>query len=163
MVWAIAMSCRKDRSMSCEAETTTVLRDHGHRITPQRMLILSSLRHAAGHISASDILERVQRSYPYVDISTVYRTLSVLKDLHLVTETQMGGENATFEWLGPEPHHHLICRKCDQVTLLDHDHFTELASGILRETGFHPDIDHFAIFGLCAECREANQNESGPA
>ncbi len=149
--------------MSCEAEITTVLRDHGHRVTPQRMLILASLRHASGHISASAILEEVRRSYPYVDISTVYRTLSVLKDLHLVTETQMGDDNATFEWLGPEPHHHLICRQCDRVTLLDHGNFTALASAITQETGFRPDIDHFAIFGLCAECRGAARNASGPA
>ena len=147
--------------MSCEAEITTVLRDHGHRLTPQRMLILSSLRHAAGHITASDILESVQQSYPYVDISTVYRTLTVLKDLRLVTETQMGGENATFEWLGPEPHHHLICRGCDRVTLMEHPHFTELAAVITRETGFRPDIDHFAIFGLCTDCR-AGEGASSP-
>ena len=33
--------------MSCESETIDVLRESGHKMTPQRMMILTSLRHAA--------------------------------------------------------------------------------------------------------------------
>ena len=75
--------------MSCESETIDVLRESGHKMTPQRMMILTSLRHAPGHLSAADIFERVKTAYPYVDISTVYRTLTVFKDLRLISETHM--------------------------------------------------------------------------
>ena len=53
-------------------------------------MILSILRHTDGHITAAEILEGVKKKYPYVDISTVYRTMSALKDLHLISETDMG-------------------------------------------------------------------------
>lgn len=139
--------------MSCESATANVLREAGHKMTPQRMMILTSLRHARGHLSAADILERVKQSYPYVDISTVYRTLSVLKDLRLVTETQMGGGDAAFEWVGAERHHHLICRGCNSVTLLDHHYLEALGKQISENLGFRPDLDHFAIFGLCPRCQ----------
>ena len=76
--------------MSCEDHTVQTLRDSGHRLTPQRVLILSSLRHADGHVTASEILDQVRESYPYIDASTVYRTLSVLKKLRLVSETDLG-------------------------------------------------------------------------
>jgi len=141
--------------MSCESTTVNVLREAGHKMTPQRMLILTSLRHAPGHLTAVDIYERVKQSYPYVDISTVYRTLTVLKDLRLISETHMGGGDAAFEWVGAERHHHLICRSCNGVTLLDHSYLEDLGARIARDLGFRPDLDHFAIFGLCAECQAA--------
>jgi Fur family ferric uptake transcriptional regulator len=139
--------------MSCESETVAALRGSGHKMTPQRMMILTSLRHAPGHLSAADIYERVKAAYPYVDISTVYRTLTVLKEMRLISETHMGTGDATFEWVGAERHHHLICRKCSHVTQLDHKYLEELGTELAKDLGFRADIDHFAIFGLCAYCQ----------
>lgn len=139
--------------MGCESETVDLLRETGHKMTPQRMMILTSLRHASGHLTAAEIFERVKTAYPYVDISTVYRTLTVLKDMHLIAETDMGGGDATFEWVGAERHHHLICRKCSQVTQLDHRYLAEVGARIGHDLGFRADLDHFAIFGLCAACQ----------
>ena len=145
--------------MSCESETIDALRESGHKMTPQRMMILTSLRHAHGHLSAAEIFEQVKAAYPYVDISTVYRTLAVLKDMRLISETHMGGGDATFEWVGTERHHHLICRKCDHVTQIDHKYLDKLGADITKATGFRADMDHFAIFGLCAYCaRELTAN-----
>ena len=103
--------------MSCETETAQVLREAGQKTTPQRLMILSALRHADGHLTANDIFEQVRMEYPYVDISTVYRTLSVLTELRLVSDTDMGTGDTTYEWVREQRrHHHLICRGCDNVT-----------------------------------------------
>ena len=139
--------------MGCEAKTVELLRETGHKMTPQRMMILTSLRHASGHLTAAEIFERVKEKYPYVDISTVYRTLTVLKDLHLIAETDMGVGDATFEWVAAERHHHLICRQCNGVTQLDHHYLAEVGARIEHDLRFRADLDHFAIFGLCATCR----------
>jgi Fur family ferric uptake transcriptional regulator len=142
--------------LSCETDTVQVLREAGQKTTPQRLMILSALRHADGHLTASDIFEQVRLDYPYVDISTVYRTLGVLRDLRLVSETDMGAGEATYEWVRQQTrHHHLICRNCDTVASLDHKHVENLGAEILEESGFKPDLDHFAIFGLCAACQSA--------
>ena len=138
--------------MSCEDHTVQTLRDSGHRLTPQRVLILSSLRHAEGHVTASDVLDQVRESYPYIDASTVYRTLSVLKKLRLVSETDMGAGETIYEWLHQDRHHHLICRKCDLLTRLDHEYMVNLGTEILDDYGFKADVDHIAIFGLCSDC-----------
>src|SRR5439155_20789683 len=105
--------------MSCETETAVVLRDAGQKITPQRMLILSTLRHAGQHVTATAVLEEVRRSYPYVDASTVYRTLGSAAELGLVSETDMGAGDTQFEWIGSDRHDHLICRSGGVVILLD--------------------------------------------
>ena len=80
--------------MSCESETASTLRTIGQKVTPQRMLILCAVRHHQHHVTAGDVLEEVRRSYPYIDISTVYRTLNSAKELRLVNEMSRGaGEN----------------------------------------------------------------------
>jgi Fur family ferric uptake transcriptional regulator len=141
--------------MSCESETAVALRSAGQKVTPQRMLILSCVRHAPGHVTASEILEEVRRSYPYVDPSTVYRTLAAARELRVVSETNMGAGDTEFEWTARQRHHHLICRSCGNVTSLDNDYLDGLASALLEDKGFQADIDHFAIFGLCGACRAA--------
>ena len=149
--------------MSCETETVQVLREAGHKATPQRLMILAALRHIDGHLTAGEIYEQVQREYPYVDISTVYRTLTVLKELRLVNEADMGTGDTAYEWVRQqERHHHLICRRCDSVASLDHRYLEDLGAEILAESGFKPDIDHFAIFGLCASCSEQVGRDVGP-
>ena len=37
--------------MSCEQATAQALKDTGHRLTPQRLMILSAIRHADGQSS----------------------------------------------------------------------------------------------------------------
>jgi Fur family ferric uptake transcriptional regulator len=138
--------------LSCEAETVAVLREAGHRLTPQRLLILSILRHARGHVTAAEMLESVRQQYPYVDISTVYRTMSALKDLRLVSETDMGTGEHSYEWADPEPHHHLICRGCGAEVSLDDKYLRSMSRKLLKDYGFRAEPAHLAIFGMCQTC-----------
>ena len=116
-------------------------------------MILSAVRHANGHVTASEILDRVKRTYPYIDVSTVYRTLGVLKSMRVVSETDMGGVEATYEWIDDTRHHHLICRNCDGLTQLDDAHVKRLGEEIMAGYGFYSEMDHLAIFGLCNQCQ----------
>jgi Fur family ferric uptake transcriptional regulator len=145
--------------LSCEAESAQVLRESGHKPTPQRLMILTTLRHRGGHMTASQICERVRETYPYVDISTVYRTLGVLKEMRLVAETDMGTGDNAYEWIRPKRHHHLICRNCDRVISIDHTCLEELGAHLLEEHDFLADLDHFAIFGLCRQCAQEAQRK----
>ena len=63
--------------MSCDK----VLREKGYRLTPQRMLVSEALHNANNHISAEEIFEQLHARYPYSNISTVYRTLELMKRL----------------------------------------------------------------------------------
>ncbi len=144
--------------MSCETETAVVLRDAGQKVTPQRMLILCTVRHAQHHTTASEILDEVRRAYPYVDASTVYRTLGSAAGLGLVSETKMGSGDTEFEWIGKDRHHHLICRACGGASSLDNSYLDALATALYDELGFQADLGHFAIFGVCQECRHKAQD-----
>ena len=139
--------------MSCEQESVSALRRADLKLTPQRLMVVTALRHADGHVSAADIYEQVRAAYPYVDISTVYRTLAALKQARMVTETDMGRGDLTYEWVRDHPHHHMICSTCNLVADLDHRYLEQLGDELLTHFGFAADLDHFAIFGRCATCR----------
>jgi len=128
------------------------LREVGYRLTPQRMLIVSIIHDSKGHITAEEIHKRVVQHYPYVDISTVYRTLQLLKKLHLVSETDLGGGRVQYELSEGERHHHLVCRQCGSALPIDDELIDSLRERLLEEHGFHADMEHFAIFGVCSRC-----------
>ncbi|MBV9616750.1 MAG: transcriptional repressor, partial [Ktedonobacteraceae bacterium] len=67
-----------------------LLRKRGYRLTPQRYMILSVIQEANEHLSIEQITERVQMRNPYVSLSTVYRTLELLKKLDLIQENHLG-------------------------------------------------------------------------
>ncbi|HZP26561.1 MAG TPA: Fur family transcriptional regulator [Dehalococcoidia bacterium] len=141
--------------MSGHTSIIDSLRETGYRLTPQRMMVVSILHDSPGHITAEDIHARMVEHYPYVDISTVYRTLQLLKKLHIVSETDLGGGSVRFELTQQDPHHHMVCRSCGRTFALDNGLIEPLRSGILDQYGFQADMEHFAIFGVCKDCRDS--------
>jgi Fur family ferric uptake transcriptional regulator len=74
--------------------------------------------------------------------------------MRLVSETDMGSGEVVFEWINQSRHHHLICKSCGGVTLLEDRYVASVGTEIMEDHGFQADMDHFAIFGLCSSCVE---------
>ena len=133
-------------------ETGEALREQGYRITPQRQLILAALQQSNDHISAEEIHARILDKYPHVNISTVYRTLELLKNLDLVTETDLGSGLFRYHFADKGHHHHLICEKCGTTTEVDESLLLPIKRTVFNEYGFRANISHLAIFGRCSKC-----------
>jgi Fur family transcriptional regulator, ferric uptake regulator len=134
-----------------------LLRQKGHRLTPQREMILSVICSADGHIAADEILKRVRKRYPYVNKSAVYRTLDLLTRLGVINPTDMGQGCVEYEVHRHPHHHHLICHHCGMRIEADEDIFAPLEKRLHTDYGFVADLDHFAIFGLCRKCSRSVQ------
>ena len=130
------------------------LSEQGYRLTPQRMMVLAAIEGSDDHISAEEIYAQVITKYPHVNISTVYRTLELLKRLGLVTETDLGGGRVRYHPADKGHHHHLVCQECGKIIDLDESVLSSLRSTLLREYQFSADLRHLAIFGRCAKCNE---------
>ncbi len=140
--------------MSAHTPILESLRSHGVRLTPQRVAIVEIVTAAEGHITADEVYDQVHARFPYVDISTVYRTLEFLTDHGILNVIDLGSGRAEYELVQPEAHHHLVCRRCKQVTSIDASLFQPLSAALLDRYGFDADIRHFAVFGVCRTCRE---------
>lgn len=143
-------------------ELERALQGQGYRRTPQRSLILEVIQECDDHVSAEQIYDRVHDVYPYVNISTVYRTLDLLTGLALVTKTDLGEGRILYHWAEKGNHHHLICQKCGTVASLDDDLLEPLKQTLLLKFGFQANLDHMAIFGSCARCGPLSTGGHGP-
>lgn len=138
-----------------ENELIQRLRAQGHRLTPQRRLILEVLEHSDRHLSADEIAQALIANYPtiVIDHATIYRTLKWLCDSHLVGETSMGGNHMVYALLSQHHHHHLVCKRCRTVIEVEPRIFEPVREALLNCFGFEAYMDHIAVFGLCAGCR----------
>jgi Fur family ferric uptake transcriptional regulator len=141
-------------STKSERGLTETLRQRGYRLTPQRMLVLEAIEASDDHISAEEIHSQAHARYPYMNISTVYRTLDLLKEQGLVAESDMGGGRFLYHPVGKAHHHHLVCRKCGKVQDIDVSAFEGLRNELKSSYGFDAVFDHMAIFGTCKSCRD---------
>lgn len=128
------------------------LSKQGYRLTPQRLMILEAIENSDDHISAEEVYTQVIARYPNVNISTVYRTLDLLKQLALVTETDLGGGRFRYHPADKGHHHHLVCRQCGTIIDLDESLLAPLEKALLREHDFVAELRHLAITGLCSRC-----------
>jgi len=115
-------------------------------------MILSAIDNSDNHISAEEIYAQIAVRYPNVNISTVYRTLELLKRLGLVTETDLGEGRVRYHPAEKGHHHHLVCQECGAIIDLDEWLLASLKSALLQEYKFSADLRHMAIFGCCVNC-----------
>jgi Fur family ferric uptake transcriptional regulator len=134
--------------MSCGSK----LREKGYRLTPQRMMVVDAIHSVDQHISAEEIFEKVKKQYPFANISTVYRTLELLKEHDLVNEIDLGDGRIRYHPAEKGHHHHLVCNKCGKIIDLPESTLLPLIEMLDREYNFQADLKHLAVFGLCSDC-----------
>jgi len=126
-------------------------------LTPQRLMVVEALHGADRHVSAEEIYAQVKAKYPYANISTVYRTLELLKELELVTEIALGDGRVRFHPAEKGHHHHLVCQRCGGIIDLPESALNSLEKILLDEYQFKTDLNHMAVFGLCSNCQNEMQ------
>lgn len=140
-----------------QLECAARMRDHGFRVTPQRLLILDAICEGQGHTTFDEIYDRVKAKAPGINQATVYRTLDFLCGLRLVVSAEIDG-HSVYEIAGDTPHHHLVCHRCGAIQKLDDYHFHDLWAHLLEEHEFQVDIEHLVITGVCSKCLKASQS-----
>ena len=133
-------------------EILEAVRSRGYRLTPQRTLILSIIAGSKAHMGVDYIFRQAQRSYPYLDLATVYRTVRLFKTLGILTELSIG-DKQHYELADPTGvHHHMVCRMCGSASDLSPIYLDVFRASLVENFGFQPDLEHFTIGGVCQEC-----------
>ncbi len=128
------------------------LRASGHRVTPQRQLVLEAVT-KLNHASPEEIFAEVHQKASGINVSTIYRTLQLLEELSLVTHTHLGHGAPVYHIAGESQHVHLVCRDCGRVTELPPETAEPLVTTLDQEHGFVTDVGHLTVFGTCRDCR----------
>lgn len=132
-------------------ELMASLREDGLRITPQRMAIVDYLINTDEHPSAEHIHQTIQKKYPTVSLSTVYKTLDLLKEKKLVNEIEVEGESR-FD-AHTDEHINLVCMNCGKIDDVDEDSLKEIQSRVTRKSKYLIVKGSFEMFGYCNSCK----------
>ncbi len=138
--------------MSCCGPLFAELRRRGHRLTPQREIIVEAVAHSGRHLTAEEVLELVRERSNAVSMATVYLTLDLLAELGLFSRTDMHGGTTCYAAPQHGPHCHLVCRHCHTVIEADCAVTESLREALQARLGFSPDLSHLVVYGLCQEC-----------
>ncbi len=132
------------------------LRKRGHRITPQREVILQIFRQLPNgvHLSADELYVKMNELGYNVSLATAYRTLKLLSSFGLLRELTFAEGHKHYELKQDSlPHQHIICVNCNS-TLEFEDHFLEeIGQKIGLKHHFQVIDSQFKIFGICPNCQ----------
>jgi len=123
--------------------------------TRKRQAILGVLAKAKTRLTSEEIYTICSKDLA-INLSTVYRTLSVLTNHGLVTKTLESDGKAYYSLFcgsAEGHHHHLVCAKCKATIELDECPLEELNKKISSETGFVITGHSMELTGLCPKCQ----------
>lgn len=133
--------------------------DAGHRVTRQRAHILEAVCAGEGHTSLGDVYARVRKADRTIDRSTVYRALRLFVDLGIVVAADTGDGETYYEVARLEPHHHLVCRKCEGEWEISDAALQAMFAEVHERHDFRVSTDHLVLFGYCGACRRQLEAE----
>jgi len=131
------------------AEAIGFLRAAGRRITPERKLLLRIIGDNP-HLDASEIYALARKEDPKISLSTVYRTMAMLKELKLVEASDLGEDHYHYE-VHLKEHYHLICLGCGKVIEVP---LPDAIKQLGKEQGFKVVGVKLEAFGYCKECQK---------
>ena len=134
------------------------LKEKGHRITPQRIAIVRILVESPEHPSVEDIFEKVKVNFPTTSLATVYKTISVVKELGEVLELEFSNDHNRYDGNKPYPHPHLMCIQCKRIVDPDLSSLADLTQELTSDSGYRIISHRLDFYGICPECQESREH-----
>ena len=130
-----------------------ILREHGHKLTPQRHTVLRVIASSHDHLTPEVIYEKSRLEDPGIGRVTVYRTLDLLSKLDLVCKVHTTDGCRSYMMRRPaEHHHHLVCSSCGKVVDFTSCELVEAETKLSQESGFDIKGHLLEFYGLCHDC-----------
>lgn len=142
---------KDDIRNEARAILTQYIEEKKMRKTPERYAILDVVLETSGHYSAEKFQALMPSDFP-VSRPTVYSTLQLLEELHIVRSHQLNGITLYEKSIGVAPHHHYICTECGEITDLI-DQKIDYIISIAKTPRFSKEIGVAYIYGLCSKCK----------
>ena len=129
------------------------LKERGFRLTPQRVELVRLIAVSEGHPSAGQLYTKIKRRFPTMSHATVYKTLSLLKEMNQVLEIDLR-DDSHYDGNRPDPHPHLICIKCNKIIDGELSLDQKSLRSLERTSGYKILRPQITLYGLCPDCKE---------
>ncbi len=130
------------------------LRSAGQRITAQRVLLMRLLDESDQHLDAEALYARARDEMPDINLSTVYRNLTVLKQAGLVEQRYFARDHGReyYESSAGSEHYHFTCQVCGKVVEFSTPLIARARADLQIQHGVHVRHACICFEGICAEC-----------
>jgi Fur family ferric uptake transcriptional regulator len=132
-------------------------RKHQLKMTSQRRVIAQVLSDAVDHPDVEEIYRRAAAINRKISLATVYRTLRLFNDRHILDRHEFGDGRARFEPDSPRHHDHLIDHASGTVIEFQSDEIEKLQQKIAREMGYRLTGHKLELYGVPLEDQPANR------
>jgi len=135
-------------------ELKRIVKQKGLKYTEQREIVLNVLISATDHLSAEDVYNGIKKMYPEsnIGIATVYRALSFLEEVNLITSIAFGAEGKKYESNAKAHHDHLICTSCGKIIEFLDNEIEKRQDKIAKKNNFKILSHSMQLYGTCKEC-----------
>ena len=130
------------------------LRQSEFRVTPQRIAILKAFLYSDEHPSVERVYEQVRINFPTTSLATVYKTVTLLKELGEILEISVAGSGNRYDGNKPYPHPHLICTQCKSIIDPEVNQLDHLTAEVAETTGYKIVSHQVEFFGVCPVCQK---------
>jgi Fur family peroxide stress response transcriptional regulator len=127
-----------------------VCKEKGLKITPQRLAVYEILLRRKDHPTVEEIYEEVKKTYPFVSLATVYRTVETLEELGFIKRVAYWGSSVRYD-ANVQEHDHLVCVMCGAILDLKADAGCRVPEEV---NGFKVLSRSLYIYGVCPSCQK---------
>lgn len=135
-----------------DQKITSLLREKGFKVTPQRLAIYSVLYNTTEHPSAETIFNHLQPHYPTMSLATVYKTIEILREIGLVQVLNVGEDSFRYD-ANTKNHPHIRCTDCKRVDDIYDVDLSEFVNKIAEKTAYQLTGQQFYFYGICPSCQ----------
>ncbi|MHC4390278.1 MAG: Fur family transcriptional regulator [Planctomycetota bacterium] len=134
------------------------LRRRGLKLTVQRSLIAKKVFSSPEHFSAEELFESLKRrGRRAISKATIYRTLALLEDSHLINSVDIERGGHGYEHahvLGNERTEQLVCVSCYEVLHFEDPELLRYHERLRERLGYEIVSHSLKLFGRCPACLE---------
>jgi Fur family peroxide stress response transcriptional regulator len=135
-----------------------ICKQHGIKVTPQRMEVFLEIIEASDHPSAEQVFKRVRTKLPTISLDTVYRTLSTFDQFGLISKVHFFEDKTRFD-PNTTHHHHFICTVCKSVLDFRWPELDDANLPSETEGWGKANTKHLQIMGICSKCLSQGVNK----
>ena len=143
------------RCMDTVASAAALLKKKGYRRTPIRGALLKVLVKNDAPLSALQLQGLLNRKYPSIHKTTVYRELDVLTKEKIARELHFSDATKRYEIMPVNHHHHLVCLVCEKIEEVElQKDLDTIEKRITKNKKFNIVQHSLEFFGICNACQK---------